>query len=165
MSKEELDFKHFNQYQLVTVDFATGRIDVKQRTKKENSYRLIPDVGSLNQDGYVRLWCNGTLRMKHRLLYWLYHGQLPDEVDHINGRRADNSIQNLRSVDRSTNTKDKVRRSYKWLTEKEVKQLCQLIAQGQHTITDLAQRFSRSRAQIKAIMDKKSWSHISNNYF
>lgn len=165
MSKEELDFKHFKQHQLVNVDFVTGRLDVKQRTKKENSYRHILNVGSLNQDGYVRVWCNGTLRMKHRLLYWLYHGQLPDEVDHINGNRADNSIQNLRSVDRATNTKSKVPRTFKQLTEKEVHQLSRLIAAGQHTITDLAQRFGRSRAQIKAIMDKKCWSHISDAYF
>ena len=165
MSKEELDFEHFKQYQLVNVDFVTGRIDVKQRTKKENSYRHIENVGSLNQDGYVRLWCNGTLRMKHRLLYWLFHGQLPNEIDHIDGQRANNSIKNLRSVDRTTNTKAKVPRTFKWLTEQEVEQLCQLIAKGQHTITDLATQFGRSRAQIKAIMDKKYWSHISNDYF
>jgi hypothetical protein len=39
----------------------------------------------------------------HRLIFVLHHGYLPKEIDHINGDRADNRIENLRAVTRSEN--------------------------------------------------------------
>lgn len=165
MTHEELDFAYFAQHQLCEVDFTTGRIDTHRRNNKGQVSGVMFNVGSVNQDGYVRLWCNGTLRMKHRLLYWLFHGELPKEIDHWDTQRANNAISNLRPSDRSHNTKGKTPRTFKWLTETEVHELCKLIAAGTHTITDLAKQFGRSRVQIKAIMGKKSWKAIADQYF
>ena len=165
MTKELNDFEHFRDHQLVNVDFSTGQLDIKYRTKVEGKYRYVSDIGSMNQDGYIRVRCNGTLRMKHRLLYWLEHGVLPKEVDHIDGVRDNNSISNLREVDRSTNTTSKKPRTYKQLTAVEVHSLCSDIALGTMNITNLSKKYGRSRTQIKAIISKKYWKEISDQYF
>lgn len=165
MTQEEIDFIYFKEHQLHSVDFAIGRLDVKVKTKSKDVVKVVLDVGSLNQDGYVRIWCNCKLRMKHRLLFWLYHGYLPIEIDHDNKVRSYNAITNLVPSDRKHNTTDKTVRSYKRLTKTDVDMLCTEIAHGSTNITELAKKFGRSRCQIKSIMSKKYWSEISDNYF
>jgi len=165
MTQEEIDFIYFKENQLVSVNHLTGRIDVKIRTKKKDVFRYADNVGYLNHDGYERLWCNRRLRMKHRLLFWLYHGYLPIEVDHDNGIRNDNGISNLKPSDRKQNTVAKAVRTYKQLTKEEVKLLCADIVDNQLNITQLAEKYGRSRVQIKGIMGKKYWSKISDQYF
>ena len=165
MTQEEIDFQFFKDNQLHFVDFGVGRLDVWVGSKTRTKARIIEDVGSLNQDGYERVRCKGTLRMKHRLLFWLFHGYLPKEIDHEDRNRSNNGIHNLKASTRSGNTKDKSVRSYKQLTEVRVRKLCKQIAQGTKNITELANDFGRSRTQIKAIMSKKYWKEISDQYF
>jgi len=165
VSQEIKDFTHFRDHQLKSVDYSTGQLNVWIRDKKGEKSRSASDVGSLNQDGYSRVWCNGKLRMKHRLLFWLYHGTLPDEVDHDNGVRNDNSITNLIPSNRSCNTSNKRPRSYKQLTYNEVCDICERIVSNDYTITGLAKEFGKSRTQIKAILAKKYWTRVSDEYF
>ena len=65
--------------------------------------------GSFNR-GYRRIPFRGRAVEAHRLA-WLYvHGCWPAGViDHINGDASDNRIENLRDVDRSTNTENQRR--------------------------------------------------------
>lgn len=165
MTQEEIEFQFFKDNQLHFVDFKIGRLDVWIASKARAKARIIEDIGSPNQDGYVRVRCKGTLRMKHRLLFWLFHGCLPEEIDHKDRNRSNNGIQNLEASTRSSNTKSKTVRSYTHLTEIEVHKLCDRIAQGTSNITELANDFGRSRVQIKAIMGKKHWKKISDQYF
>lgn len=55
------------------------------------------EVGNLNRrTGYLTInICNKKIRV-HRLAYALYHGQWPDQIDHVNGIKTDNRIINLR---------------------------------------------------------------------
>jgi hypothetical protein len=52
---------------------------------------------------------NGTKQYLHRLIWILHFGAIPPdlEIDHINGNRSDNRIENLRLVTRSVNLKNK----------------------------------------------------------
>ena len=47
---------------------------------------------------------------KHRLVFFLVHGRFPKEIDHLNGIKTDNRIENLREVSRSENEANKLRR-------------------------------------------------------
>lgn len=164
MTQEEQDFIYFRDNQLKSVDFDIGKIDVLVN-QKGGKKRISYDIGSLNQDGYIRVWCNGKLRMKHRLLFWLYHEYIPEEVDHFDSIRSNNGISNLMDSVRSRNCTNKSKRSYKQLTAEEVHLLCKDIAKNTFTITELSKRYGRSRCQIKGIMGKRYWKEISNQYF
>lgn len=165
MLQEEIDFQYFKTNQLESIDLTTGKIDSYNRVKSTGNKRIHKDIGSLNHDNYSRIWCNGALRMKHRFIFWYVYGYIPEEVDHIDGNRNNNAISNLREVNRSQNTSNKKQtRSFKKLTEQEVHIVCQMLVNGE-SITAIANKFNKSRCQIKAIKLKKYWKRISDNYF
>lgn len=66
-------------------------------------------AGSRHSAGYRTICINGTDYLAHRLA-WLYHyGEWPKGVvDHMNGRRNDNRIENLRDTTQSENTRNVV---------------------------------------------------------
>ena len=55
------------------------------------------EVGSIHPTGYRHVTWNGKVHKVHRLIFLLEHGYLPKEIDHINGDRQDNRLENLRS--------------------------------------------------------------------
>lgn len=170
MTQEEIDFQYFKQNQLAFVDFSTGRIDSKAwRTANQYSTkkycRVWKDAGSQNPDGYIRIWCNGTLRMKHRLLYWLYHGTLPEEIDHINKIRNDNRISNLRSVTRTENNIGITYKGRKHFSKEELHNICKDIASKKYSDEVLAKKYSCSRIAIMGIRHKRRHKDIADLYY
>lgn len=164
--KDEVTCFEVFKNRIIYIDPTTGRIDVKYHTGKGNGFnRIIKDIGSLNPDGYERIHCDGRLCFKHRFLFWFYHGYLPEEVDHIDGNRANNSISNLKASDRSNNCSNKhKKRHYKQLTASDVHSLCKDLLNGM-TITDVAKKYNKSRTQIKQIKLKNYWEPIASQYF
>jgi hypothetical protein len=70
--------------------------------KKRPSHRAVigQPIGSLTKGGYWR--CKNQL--VHRLIWLMYKGELPEQdIDHINGIRHDNRLENLREVSRMRN--------------------------------------------------------------
>jgi len=65
------------------------------------------EVGTcVGKRGYKTILIKGKRLYVHRVLFYMHHGEWPEFVDHIDGDKTNNSLSNLRSVDRSTNAKN-----------------------------------------------------------
>jgi len=53
--------------------------------------------GTRSSSGYIAIKIEGKLYLAHRAIYILHHQTLPKYIDHIDGNRSNNHIDNLRS--------------------------------------------------------------------
>lgn len=81
---------------------------------KESSFannRKLPRLaGYLRADGYLAVKFNNKRYLAHRICYSLYHNKNISEIkiiDHLNGIRGDNRIENLMEVSNRQNSQNK----------------------------------------------------------
>jgi len=86
-----------------TFEYRDGFLYWKGVTHPNKAYLRDTPAGSMHKTGYRHIRWMGKAHKSHRLIFMLHHGYLPKEVDHINGDRADNRIENLRAANRSEN--------------------------------------------------------------
>jgi len=69
-------------------------------------------VGFTDRMGYVRTKLGSKMTFAHRVIWEMHNGVLPEasEIDHINGVKSDNRLENLRIVDRFLNCKNAKKR-------------------------------------------------------
>lgn len=73
-------------------------------TKSGGRGKAGEEVTSLDSHGYIRVSICGKRYLGHRVAWLIVNGEWPDcDVDHINGDRTDNRIENLRKLSRSDN--------------------------------------------------------------
>ena len=61
-------------------------------------------VGCVDANGYLISAMNNTNYKVHRLVYLLHHGEIPPIIDHIDGVKHNNRIENLRGADCQLNS-------------------------------------------------------------
>ncbi|HCL4433144.1 TPA: HNH endonuclease [Salmonella enterica] len=84
-------------------------------TYKIKRGKILPGniAGTLTLNGYVTVGVDKKRYYAHRIIWEMHNGQIPDgyQVDHINGIRSDNRIDNLRIVMNRENSKNQKRKS------------------------------------------------------
>jgi hypothetical protein len=68
--------------------------------KPSNGVAEGDEAGHLTAKGYRCVHFKGKHYKIHRIIYEMHHGEIPEDmvIDHINGDKADNRIENLQCV-------------------------------------------------------------------
>jgi hypothetical protein len=82
---------------------------VFQWKKKRRGIKRNVNLGTDNGFGYLRITVLGKSYYAHRLAWFYVYGKWPDQIDHINGVKSDNSIKNLRNVNVLQNAQNKTK--------------------------------------------------------
>lgn len=64
------------------------------------------EAGTLDSYGYRKLCISYRHFSAHRLAWFVVHGEWPEMIDHINGHKDDNRIDNLRIADKYQNAQN-----------------------------------------------------------
>ncbi len=67
---------------------------------------VVGKIAGRNVHGYKMIGLMGKGHLTHRLIFMFHHGYFPQEVDHIDGNKHNNKIENLRAATRSENAKN-----------------------------------------------------------
>ena len=71
-------------------------------------------AGRTVKDGYKQTCLNRVRLLNHQIVYMMFHGFIPKEIDHINRKVTDNRVENLQPTTRSEN----LRNRKKWTRNK-----------------------------------------------
>jgi len=97
--------------QIITQEFLHKMYEYRNGVlyKKPQSKRCKKDliVGTTRKDGYIRVSINNKLYYSHRLIYMMFYGEMPIQIDHIDGNPSNNKIENLRKADNTKNSFNK----------------------------------------------------------
>jgi len=145
------------------------------------SFQRYPVVGRILKPGkttagylQVVLCRDGEQQHKlvHRLVAEAFLPRSPgnNEVNHKNGDKADNRVENLEWVTSSENRKHAIEtlgtglgsaNGNSKLTDRKVHQIRKLYATGKHTLAELAKMFDVALSTIGRVVRGDSWAHTS----
>lgn len=86
-------------------DYNNGQLLAKKKSKQRN---IGDALGTPNEKGYLIAHVNAKLYRVHRLIFLYHHGYMPNQIDHINGKRSDNRIENLRQATSVQNAQNRM---------------------------------------------------------
>jgi len=73
------------------------RSDVARRSRAGD------EAGSLTGAGYWQISYRYIMHRRHRVIYYMHTGELPDLIDHIDRDKSNDRIENLRPASKSLN--------------------------------------------------------------
>jgi hypothetical protein len=89
------------QYLQSLFDYKDGELFWK--LSKAKHIHVGDKAGILHKNGYFRTGINSKLYSNHRLVYLYHKGSIPKYVDHIDGNKLNNKIENLREANKYQN--------------------------------------------------------------
>ena len=69
-------------------------------------------AGRTVKNGYLQTCVNRVRLLNHQIVFMMFHGYIPKEIDHINRQVSDNRVENLKETTRSENLLN--RKPWKW---------------------------------------------------
>ena len=75
--------------------------------KNIGNIKVNTKAGSVLNSGYRSIVFNKKRYQAHRLIFLFHHGYLPQYIDHIDGNRLNNFVENLRPATKSQNSMNK----------------------------------------------------------
>ena len=83
---------------------------VRDDVPKQWNTRLAGKEIKSSYDGYIRFECNLQRHMAHRVIWEMFNGEIPEnmQIDHINNKRNDNRIENLQLVTHAQNQQRRI---------------------------------------------------------
>lgn len=112
MSKIDYNSVDFKSNFTYNTDSPTGLV-WKKDVYCCNPPRVLKPCGAIaggidKRDGYSRVYLEGKSYLAHRVIWGLFNDRIAKdcEIDHIDGNRANNSIENLREVPRVINSRN-----------------------------------------------------------
>jgi hypothetical protein len=89
-------------------DYKDGQLFWKISTGRVSAFSK---AGTLGSHGYLQIRLMGKIYLAHRLIYLLINGHIPNQIDHIDGDKTNNKIDNLRLSSQSENRMNSSRSS------------------------------------------------------
>lgn len=103
-------YKNFDGNKVLEELFSFAYFDEKSarfiiHTERPNAKRKVGEFADYdNKHGYLCLWIFSRIFRAHSIIWLIAFGDWPKgEIDHINGNRSDNRLQNLRDVSHQEN--------------------------------------------------------------
>ena len=135
-----------------------------RKTTKSSRAKAGDIAGSFHKaTGYIHICVDGTKYSAHRIIYGLHFGVIPNglEIDHINGNRADNRIENLRLVTRRENMLNQNNaKGYYWNKDRE-KWFAQIKVDG---VQKFLGYFEKEEDARQAYLDAKKEFHTIQDH-
>lgn len=78
--------------------YKDGDLFWKTKTSPCSRVNVGQKAGTINSRGYMQVGVGRKLQMNHRIIFLMHHGYLPKIVDHIDGNKVNNKIENLRAA-------------------------------------------------------------------
>jgi hypothetical protein len=88
-------------------DYSDGKLFWRSKPSKTSPIKLGSEAGTVMNDGYKRTHIYKQYYAIHRLIFLMHKGYLPKYIDHIDGNRLNNCIENLREATASQNGQNK----------------------------------------------------------
>lgn len=87
-------------YALKIFDYVDGNLYWKTKTSKYSNIKIGQIVGFLDKENYRRVVINKKSYGVHQIIYLMFYGFIPKEIDHKDGNPLNNLIENLRQANR-----------------------------------------------------------------
>lgn len=97
------------EYLQTIFSYKNGSLYWKVSTSK--AIKVGFEAGSITPHGYRVIQLNNKIYKAHRLIYLMHNGHFPNQIDHIDGNKLNNKIENLREVTNAQNQCNITKRS------------------------------------------------------